>query len=52
MDKIIGVTELQRKFHAVSEEAEYAVTGDEDLLTLKTLEAVGFVTPRIFLAAF
>lgn len=32
--------------------AEYVVTGDEDLLILKTFETVGFVTPRIFLAAF
>ena len=32
--------------------AEYVVTGDEDLLTLKRFETVRFVTPRRFLAAF
>lgn len=31
--------------------AEYVVTGDEDLLTLKRFETVRFVTPRRFLAA-
>ncbi|MDE3088331.1 MAG: putative toxin-antitoxin system toxin component, PIN family [Chloroflexota bacterium] len=32
--------------------AEYIVTGDEDLLTLKRFEKIQIVTPRIFLAAF
>ena len=32
--------------------AEYVVTGDTDLLTLKRFETVRFVTPRTFLAAF
>lgn len=32
--------------------AEYVVTGDEDLLTLKRFETVRFVTPRLFLAAY
>ena len=31
--------------------AEYVVTGDEDLLSLKKLESVRFVTPRTFLEA-
>jgi putative PIN family toxin of toxin-antitoxin system len=37
---------------AIAGRAEYVVTGDEDLLILKTFETVGFVTPRLFLAAF
>lgn len=32
--------------------AEYVVSGDEDLLTLKRFERIRVVTPRIFLAAF
>ena len=32
--------------------AEYVVTGDKDLLTLKEFESVRFITPRTFLAAF
>jgi putative PIN family toxin of toxin-antitoxin system len=32
--------------------AEYVVTGDKDLLTLKKFETVRFVTPRAFLAMF
>ena len=37
---------------AVAGAAEYVVTGDKDLLALKTFETVRFVTPRTFLAAF
>ena len=32
--------------------AEYIVTGDKDLLTLKEFESVRFITPRVFLAMF
>lgn len=32
--------------------AEYIVTGDEDLLTLKKFERIPIVTPRMFLSAF
>ena len=32
--------------------AEYVVTGDKDLLTLKEFESVRFITPRTFLAVF
>ena len=37
---------------ALAGEAEYVVTGDEDLLTLRRFETVRFVTPRTFLRAF
>jgi predicted nucleic acid-binding protein len=37
---------------ALAGAAEYVVTGDKDLLTLKKFETVRFVTPRTFLAAF
>jgi putative PIN family toxin of toxin-antitoxin system len=30
--------------------AEYVVTGDKDLLTLKEFESVRFITPRMFLS--
>lgn len=30
--------------------AEYVVTGDKDLLTLKDFEFIRFITPRVFLA--
>jgi uncharacterized protein len=36
---------------AVAGEAEYVVSGDEDLLVLKKFEQVRFVTPRAFLEA-
>jgi len=36
---------------ALAGAAEYIVTGDDDLLTLKKFETVRFVTPRHFLAA-
>lgn len=36
---------------ALAGSAEYIVTGDEDLLTLKKFETVRLVTPRIFLEA-
>jgi uncharacterized protein len=36
---------------AVAGEAEYVVSGDEDLLVLKKFELVRFVTPRAFLEA-
>ena len=32
--------------------AEYIVTGDKDLLTLKKFESIRFITPRVFLAMF
>ena len=35
---------------ALAGEAQYVVTGDDDLLTLKKFETVRFVTPRVFLA--
>lgn len=37
---------------AVAGEAEYVVTGDKDLLSLKRFETVRFLTPRAFLEAF
>ena len=37
---------------ALAGRAEYVVTGDEDLLTLKRREGIRFVTPRQFLATF
>ncbi len=37
---------------ALEGRAEWVVSGDEDLLTLKTFEGVRFVTPRTFLEAF
>ncbi len=37
---------------ALAGAAEYVVTGDKDLLSLRRFESVQFVTPRIFLAAF
>jgi len=37
---------------AVAGEAEYVVTGDKDLLSLKRFETVRFVTPHTFLQAF
>jgi len=36
---------------ALAGAAEYVVTGDEDLLSMKKFETVRFVTPRTFLAA-
>lgn len=36
---------------ALAGNAEYLVTGDEDLLVLKKYETVRIVTPRVFLAA-
>jgi uncharacterized protein len=37
---------------AVAGNAEYLVTGDDDLLVLKQFETVRIVSPRTFLAAF
>jgi putative PIN family toxin of toxin-antitoxin system len=37
---------------ALAGAAEYVVTGDKDLLSLRKFESVRFATPRIFLAAF
>lgn len=37
---------------ALAGEAQYVVTGDDDLLILKKFETVRFVTPRAFLANF
>jgi predicted nucleic acid-binding protein len=37
---------------ALEGHAEWVVTGDEDLLSLKKFESVRFVTPRRFLEAF
>lgn len=37
---------------ALAGNAEYLVTGDQDLLVLKKFEDVRIVTPRVFLAAF
>ena len=37
---------------ALSGAAEYVVTGDQDLLSLRRFEGVRFVTPRTFLTAF
>lgn len=37
---------------ALAGAAEYIVTGDKDLLSLKKFESVRFITPRVFLAAF
>jgi putative PIN family toxin of toxin-antitoxin system len=37
---------------ALAGAAKYVVTGDKDLLTLRTFETVRFVTPRTFLATF
>ena len=37
---------------ALEGEAEYIVTGDEDLLSLNKFEKIRIVTPRTFLAAF
>ena len=34
---------------ALAGNARYVVTGDQDLLVLKSFEAVRFVTPRVFL---
>jgi putative PIN family toxin of toxin-antitoxin system len=36
---------------ALAGNAAYIVTGDEDLLTLKQVEGVRIITPRVFLAA-
>ena len=37
---------------AIAGNAEYIVTGDEDLLVLKEFETVRMVTPRVFLGEF
>jgi len=37
---------------AVEGAAQWVVTGDQDLLSLKEFETVRFVTPRVFLEAF
>jgi putative PIN family toxin of toxin-antitoxin system len=37
---------------ALAGAAEYVVTGDKDLLTLRKFETVRFITPRTFLAVF
>jgi len=37
---------------ALAGEAEFVVTGDDDLLSLRKFETVRFVTPRTFLGAF
>ncbi len=37
---------------ALAGAAEYIVTGDKDLLSLKKFESVQLITPRVFLAAF
>ena len=37
---------------ALAGEAQYVVTGDDDLLTLKKFETVRFVTPHAFLTNF
>jgi predicted nucleic acid-binding protein len=34
---------------ALAGEASYVVTGDEDLLVLKSFETDDFITPRVFL---